>query len=307
MRITFGFCLLLPTLLAAQPVLEHPAAIPAFGPHPVETRSYGVVPGLAQSGTGVVWDLSAIDPTVIGTTTDSVLDPTATPYAAYYPDATHAVRLVDQFGYYRVSASAVDDLGYRLSPGSTSFIYSDPARILQFPSEIGDSWSDATLSGATASTLTVTVLAEGEIRLADATIHDAVLIRRQYAGSSSNATSTTWFRRSDGLRPLGNLLANGTVIMRVPQELGTGISPRKVGQQLQLYPNPTPGELRIVSAGTGVAEVQLFDATGRSVRRTSSNASVLVMDLSDLADGSYLLVVQQGGERSSRPILKAGY
>jgi hypothetical protein len=213
---------------------------------------------------------------------------------------------VDQFGYYRVSATAVDDQGYRLSAGSPSFIYSDPARILQFPSAVGDSWSDATLSGATASTLTVTVLAEGEIRLADATIPDAVLIRRQYVGSSSTASSTTWFRRSDGLRPLGNLLANGTVIVRVPQMVGTGLSPTAKGPLVQPYPNPTTGDLRITLEGEGVAEIHLHDVMGRLVRHARSSASTLVMDLSDLADGSYLLAVQKAGTRSTQRVVKAG-
>ena len=112
----------LPYMLLAQPVLEHPAAIPALGAYPIEARSYGVVPGIVTNGTGVLWDLSERPYTEIGTTKDSVLLPSATPYAADYPDATHAVRLVDQFGYYRVSDSAVDNIGYRLSAGSPSFI-----------------------------------------------------------------------------------------------------------------------------------------------------------------------------------------
>ena len=108
--------------LLAQPVLEYPTAIPVFGPHPVGSRSYGVVSGMAQSGTGVLWDLSAVNYTEIGTTTDSVLDPSTTPYALDYPGATHAVRLVDQFGYYRVDDTGVEDLGYRLGPTSSSFM-----------------------------------------------------------------------------------------------------------------------------------------------------------------------------------------
>ena len=281
--------------LLAQPVLEYPAAIPAFGPQPIVARSYGVVPGIVQSGTGVLWDLSAVNFTEIGTTTDSILDPSTTPYTADYPDATHAVRLVDQFGYYRVDASGVEDLGYRLGPTSSSFIYSDPARIVQFPSEVGESWSDQTQSGSTNTTLTVTLLAEGELRLNDGSIPDAVLIRREYVGSSSTAISTTWFRRSDVLRPLGNLLTNGAVIVRAPIEVLTALNEHSSPAGISIFPNPCAHLLTVALPNTGSAALQLCDATGRVVLNARGNGDRVQLDLTDLGSGAYSLRVEQDG------------
>lgn len=299
---------LLPVLNAtAQPVLEHPAAIPTPGGYAVETRSYGAVPGIATTGADVLWDLSAISYSVIGTTVDSILDPANTPYASDYPAATHAVRLVDQFGYYQVTDDHVDDLGYRISAGSPSFIYSDPGRILQFPSAVGDSWSDQTLSGSTASTLTVTVLAEGEIRLADQSIPDAVLVRRVYQGSTT-ATSTTWFRRSDGLRPLGNLLSNGTVIMRAPVVgTGTGITERTAPPVFGAFPVPTSGSLTIRKLdGSPLDDVRVLDGAGRTVLFYSTRNNASTIDLSDQPAGNYVIGTGRAGQWSVQQVVKLG-
>lgn len=292
------------TALLAQPVLEYPNAIPAFGPYPVVARSYGVVPGIAQSGTAVLWDLSAVSYTEIGTTTDSVLDPAATPYAADYPGATHAVRLVDQFGYYRIESTGVDDLGYRLSPTGSSFVYSDPAHIVQFPSVVGESWSDATQSGSTITTLTVTLLAEGELRLADGTIPDAVLVRREYVGPSSTATSTTWFRRSDALRPLGNLLANGSVIVRAPVDLLTAVEESSKLLEVTVLPNPCTDLLSIWLTQAAGVDLQLCDGSGRAVLSQRSNSGLVYMDLSTLPKGLYVLRVVQGSASTVRKVVK---
>ncbi|MGV3636957.1 MAG: hypothetical protein ACO1NQ_04845, partial [Flavobacteriales bacterium] len=207
MRRTLAFALLSVTApLLAQPVFVHPDAIPAYGAYPVETRSYGVVPGLITSGTDVVWDFSTQDFSLIGTTTDSILLPASTPYAADFPTATHAVRLVNQFGYYRASSTEVLDLGTRLSPGSPSQVNTDPAAILRFPASVEDSWTDAVITGATSSQLQVTILAAGTIVLEDATIPDVVLVERRQTAPAFTAVSTTWFRRGNGLVPLGNVL-----------------------------------------------------------------------------------------------------
>lgn len=277
--------LFLPITTFAQNVFEWPASVPAFGDHPVETRSYGVVAGLVTSGSSITWDLSALSPSIIGTITDQVLQPAATPYASDYPGATHSVRFGEQYGYYTIDAQRVRDLGYRLSAGSPSFIYSDPAEVVRFPAAVGDSWTDATLSGTTSTTITVTVLAEGTIVLADAVIPDAVLVRRVQQGSSTTATSNTWFRRGDPLRPLGNVLANGTVIVRVPLELITGV-PERVPPSLATCPQPFITAVRI-TATSPVQRIDVFDASGAILRSERPNASAFELDLAALRPGIY--------------------
>ncbi|MBL7954766.1 MAG: T9SS type A sorting domain-containing protein [Flavobacteriales bacterium] len=293
--------------VCAQPVFVHPDAVPSLGAYPVETRSYGVVPGLVTSGSEVVWDFSAQDFSIIGTTTDSVLLPSATPYAADFPTATHAVRLVNQFGYYRASSTGVLDLGTRLSPGSPSQINTDPAAILQFPAAVEDSWTDAVITGTTTSQLQVTILAAGTIVLEDATIPDAVLVERRQTSPSFTAISTTWFQRGNGLVPLGNILANGGVIVRVPVNLITTIAERDV-PTLTLAPNPAVGNTVLQRTdGVPLGQVRLLDAAGREVRSLRVNSAYMEFQLTDLPNGSYVVqVISADGVRTQRLINGSG-
>jgi hypothetical protein len=289
------FLLLLPTALRAQTVLDYPLAMPAFGAYPVQTRNYGFIPALATSGIDVLWDLSATAYSVVGSTADSILPPAATPYSGDYPGATHAVRLVDQFGYYRITPQRIEDLGYRISAGSPSFVYSDAAEVVRFPAAVGDTWMDATLSGSTAATLTVTVLAAGELRLADASIPDAVLIRRQTVTGSSTATSTTWFRGSDALRPLGNLLANGTVIVRAPIGLTTRVEAAPDAPHVAAFPSPATDVLQ-VNADAALLRLAVMDTQGRTIEELPVHGARTEIAVAHLPCGAYLLrvVTSQG-------------
>lgn len=288
------------TFLSAQTVLIHPDAIPAMGGHPVETRNYGVVPGLVTNGGGVLWDLSAQSHTVVGSTTDSILDPQATPYGADFPEANLAVRLVNQFGYYRVDSDSVLDLGMRLSAGSPSTVYADPARVLQFPAAVGDSWTDQVVNGATTSQWEITVLAEGTIQLSDVTIPDAVLVKRRIMNPGSTAESITWYRRSNALVPLGNVLVNGGVIVRVPMDISTGMAVTEVAL-FALATDPAGG--RVVLSHTGgerLGEVRLIDASGRELQVFRDAGQQLEIGMGGMPGGGYLLRV--AGERSLRTL-----
>lgn len=299
MRATLTLSAVLSAVVSlAQHVFVHPDAVPTFGGYPVETRSYGVVSGLVTTGTGVVWDFSSQGFSVVGTTVDSVLAPSATPYSADFPAATHAVRLVNQFGFYQAGSDAVQDLGTRLSAGSPSQINTDPARIVQFPSSVADTWSDAVATSNTTSELHVTVLAEGTIILSDATIPDAVLVERRMITPSFTSTSTTWFRKSNCLVPLGNVLVTGGVIVRVPEELITGVN-EAYAWDVSVAPNPLT-DRTVLSRGDGqmIGQVRVLDAVGREVITVQVPGSSMTIDLSAHPVGTYFVhVVSADGTR----------
>lgn len=296
-------CLLLGGTSLAQTVFTYPDAIPAFGAYPVEARSYGNVPGLITAGTGVVWDFSAQNYSVIGTTTDSILDPAATPYAADFPTADVAVRLVDQFGYYGTSDTEVLDLGTRLSASSPSSINTDPASIVHFPADVDDTWTDAVATAASNSQLQVTILAEGAIILADAVIDDAVLVERRYITPSFTSVSTTWFRRSNCLVPLGNVLSNGGVIVRVPEDLMSAVT-EVAAFDVRIGPNPAAHSIHVERTdGAALGELRLIDSAGREVRAVTTSSSRVEIDLTGSPEAAYVLrIASADGVRMMRVV-----
>ncbi len=279
------------TLLCAQTVFIHPDALPSFGGHPVETRNYGVVPGLVTTGSNITWDFSAQGFTVVGTTTDSILDPQATPYGTDFPDANIAVRLVNQFGYYQATSDEVLDLGMRLSAASPSTVYSDPARVVQFPAAVGDTWTDQVVNGGTTSQWEITLLAEGTIHLSDVTIPNAVLVKRRIINPGSTAESITWYRRSNALVPMGNVLANGGVIVRVPLDITTSVA-EAAAPVFTLAPNPAADRIVLShTEGEVLGEVRVLDASGRELQVYRGVGQRLEVSLEGMPSGSYLLRV----------------
>ncbi len=79
------------------------------------------------------------------------------------------------------------------------------------------------------------------------------------------------------------------------------------GNDLSLYPNPTTGELFInlpQSIMTGPVDVDVLDVTGRLVRTDHFNAAGQVqrMDLSDLQNGNYAVVLSTSQRREVRQV-----
>ena len=70
-------------------------------------------------------------------------------------------------------------------------------------------------------------------------------------------------------------------------------------QQLAIHPNPTSS---ILYLSEELSNVQLFDIAGRQVYSASDILSVI--DLSEIAAGTYILVAEKDGERISTKIIK---
>lgn len=71
-----------------------------------------------------------------------------------------------------------------------------------------------------------------------------------------------------------------------------------------IYPNPVSEKLTIDAAAVVKAGIQLMDLSGRLVMNTKMNQSQLVLDLSGLADGVYMIKINYGGKTITRKIVK---
>jgi hypothetical protein len=63
--------------------------------------------------------------------------------------------------------------------------------------------------------------------------------------------------------------------------------------EVQFYPNPTRGELNVVLSTTSESEIQVIDLTGKIVRSiNSASEGITTLDISDLANGQYILRIK---------------
>ncbi len=75
-----------------------------------------------------------------------------------------------------------------------------------------------------------------------------------------------------------------------------------VSLELNIYPNPTSGIVNI-SAKTSNNQIQVFDATGRSVYSINSNKQLTTLDLSAYGKGLYLIKVSDGKNIVTKKII----
>ena len=81
---------------------------------------------------------------------------------------------------------------------------------------------------------------------------------------------------------------------------GAGIASTTFNKQIQVYPNPTTGDLRISSYELGIQEVKIFDIYGKELLsliypispEVCAEAATSVIDISHLSNGIYFLRVK---------------
>ena len=78
--------------------------------------------------------------------------------------------------------------------------------------------------------------------------------------------------------------------------------------QLELFPNPTMGELVIAlkSTNTGIPVIRynLVDLNGKTVQKLKSKEAYLVLDLSHLPPGHYMLHLRVGHKTKTYQVVK---
>lgn len=97
--------------------------------------------------------------------------------------------------------------------------------------------------------------------------------------------------------------ANGCTSTSVPFISTVGLN-EEIPLTISLYPNPVTEKLTVDAGAVVKANVQLMDLSGRIVLTAKMNQSQLVLDLSTLADGVYMIKFQHGSKVITRKIVK---
>jgi hypothetical protein len=102
-----------------------------------------------------------------------------------------------------------------------------------------------------------------------------------------------------------NVHANATIIAMFKVRI-VGIE-EAVTPSVQVYPNPTSGELRVTSYELQVTSIEVFDVFGRmqksEVRNQKSEGEIL-MDIANLPSGAYILRIQTENGIITKKVIK---
>ena len=71
-----------------------------------------------------------------------------------------------------------------------------------------------------------------------------------------------------------------------------------------MAPNPARDMVQIQLDGAKETSIQLYDLQGRLVQQTNTDMSDVRLDVSTLANGTYLVVVERMGKRYVRKLIK---
>lgn len=87
-----------------------------------------------------------------------------------------------------------------------------------------------------------------------------------------------------------------------PTELATGINPINLSANLNLYPNPSNGKVRLTALTPG-SSIRISDILGNTVFSTEAQASEQNLELPDLKNGIYMFSVAYNKEVSVRKLV----
>ena len=307
---------------------------PTMGSQPVvgQASTY-IAPGPATAG--FVFDTGAF--TVGEATGSEVVSPGSTPYAATFPQATHATTTSadpSAFNYSRIDATGVYTLG-TASPDVT-LLYTDPERVFPIPLAYNTTWNDpwsstvevsgfeTTTTGTTAGVYNghgtivlpwgsfpaarVQVTQNSTAEFMGQVMMTMEMVTVHYIGLVNSKafpllTSTTVTVTSLGTEPQVQQFSSALD----PTALGIAEVARTL--DAVLFPNPAHDQatLRLGASLEGRIFLTLFDVTGRAMHTqmaVANGASQDVpMDLSRLAAGRYILqVTDEQGMRHTMPL-----
>lgn len=305
------FSLLFTARAAAQPVFT----FTDFAPHTGDQYTVGHTGTYCagSAGPGQTWNFSAIS--VATTETYTVAVASAVPCSNQYPLATQSIGLGGGFSMIDVNITEYLYYGTTITPGMPGFIYSDPELVLAYPLSFTDSYVD---HSAAVQTTTSTVYRNGVDSVSYAgygtiitpygTYPNTICIRRHYSFVDSSqfghnpCAMTFYYWFNQGYRyPVAQswkedvtCVGNGGTLFLQSIAIGMEEAASTEGAP-KAFPNPLTRQFTLQTGTDAAGEpVIITDLSGRTVRTLQVTAPQMVIDLSGLDNGIYLLRVGNG-------------
>jgi len=323
------------TALLAQPTITQADLIPLVGASAL-SDSVSYVDLSSQVGINQTWDLSGL--TSIGPAyTYNWINPASAAGESNFPTANYAVVVDFLTFFYDISNNEYNEIGYYLEFGGNAVMetFSNPAVRFEFPMQYGGSGSDTYESTMefggvfainSTGSLDWNIEGYGTAILPFGTFSDVLLIHVEEAAQDvqdlggmefvSNSTNSIYALYKAGM-PLPLAIfeeltfsdVQGTEVTYLGRTFNSsgGVSVGEEGvNQLNVYPNPTDGVVRVELGLEEIISLSLFTTDGKFVQNFSTaQGSSITLDMSGLPLGVYVLIAKGANEvRTTRVIRK---
>lgn len=300
------------TCLLAQPTFQSAQLTPVFGSTVTVRNADYRAPGPATNG----FTYNVGDLTLGSASTSQYSQPSSTPYASTFPNATYATGSLTNpgnYGYVQVTSTQELLLGTK-SP-DTEMIFTDPMQTLKFPLALGTTWSDNLAGSTTSSGFTFNRTGTsvgnyngyGTLVLPFGTFTNVarVQIDQTFTDEIMGFTTESETHTVSYIAPGYTFALFTTSVVLVDAGLGldtaasysividssmVGIRENPAAIGAVLAPNPATGStsLKLATPAPGLA-VNIMDAAGRVVRQvaTAINEQRIAINVEGLAPGLY--------------------
>ena len=304
MKYTATLALLVAAATAsAQPSITSANAMPTAGYGDTILMATGM--NVGASGANAMWDFSTMSVTPISTF--SVMAPGATPHAATFPSATHALH-VSQLGgsnsfyeYYRQSANGWEILASNFTGMSGDNYATNTKLRIPVPFNFNNSKIDTFQKvGGSVDAYTITYDGYGTLKTPGRTLNDVIRIKYQWIGGEIRYE---WFTTSPLFYAATWNSNNGGTFNFLGRTAPTGIDGAATDEKaVALFPNPATGMafVRVSLPIDRNASVVVRDALGRAVLTQLIQGQITPLNISGLAAGMYGWEVQKGGSQAAR-------
>ena len=280
----------------AQVVFDLPTAMPTNGSE-VLLHWNGNTTTMPTSGTGIIWDLTAVVTSEPEARHVLIATPDSTNSGQNFPGATHARGyLLGADTIWDHYALVGDTLWHLGGDYGDLLLCSTPRLTMVFPYALGDlAMNTATCSYAgppVNTTYGFEPVATGTILYPGGTIPDVVLMRKHQDGIATGYYY--WYRTNNVLTSVGEYHDFG-VDLWVPAS-GVGIFDPDAHRALRTYPVPATTDITVMVGGSSAElSYSVLDAAGRIVASGSDRPADdrIRIDVSGLANGEYQLRLRQ--------------
>lgn len=267
----------------APPVISNSSNLQAVG-----SSNPSVFVSISDIGTGganQTWDYSSASTTNVPNL--SVVDLASTPFAGSFPTSNWTFEIGTYYSYFQSSTSELNNLAFNITSVGGNGDYSmNPRKILEFPFNYNDAFTDVYSENGSSKNLSVSYEGYGTLMMPNGFTYSNVV--RVLEDETSNGTYIVRYYLLNPLTIVATYLSQTNVFLWAKVDQSSGLS-QIDNKKFGIYPNPAFDQLTIQSTDESEKTFTLAGCDGRIVHKYTLSSLNQTIDISVLPAGWYSL------------------